>query len=84
MQGWDMTTKTLITIEDALPEKEGVKYELNEGELITVAAFPRLFHNRVRDEVGSSMRDFVHAHRLGEVTMETDFQLSEGWSAFRM
>lgn len=63
---------------DALPEKEGAKYEFNEGELITVAASPRLLHNRVRDEVGFSMREFVRDHRLGEVTMETDFRLSEG------
>jgi Uma2 family endonuclease len=75
-----MATKTLLSIQeyDALPEKEGVKYELNEGELITVAASPRLLHNRVRDEIGFSMRDFLRSHRLGEVTMETDFRLSEG------
>jgi Uma2 family endonuclease len=74
-----MTTRTLITIEeyDALPEKEGVKYELNEGELITVAASPRLLHNRVRDRTGRSLAAFVEEHRLGEVTMETDFRLSE-------
>jgi hypothetical protein len=32
-----MTSKTLLTIEEynTLPEKEGVKYELDEGELIT-------------------------------------------------
>lgn len=75
-----MATKTLLTIEDydALPEKEGVKYELSEGELITGAASPRLLHNRVRDGVGFPMREFVRIHRLGEVTMETDFRLSEG------
>jgi Uma2 family endonuclease len=75
-----VTTKTLISIEeyDALPEKEGVKYELNEGELITVAASPRLLHNRVRDRTGRSLATFVEDHKLGEVTMETDFRLSEG------
>ena len=54
---------------DALPEKERVKYEFNEGGLITVAASPRLLHNRVRDEVGFSMGKFVRSQRLGEVTM---------------
>ncbi len=75
-----MRTKTVMSIEeyDALPEKEGVKYELNEGELIAVAASPRLVHNRVRDELAFSLREFVQAQRLGEITMETDFQLSEG------
>ena len=75
-----MTTKTLMSIEeyDALPEKEGVKYELNEGELITVAPSPRLLHNRVRDELAFSLRQFIRAHKLGEVTIETDFKLSEG------
>ncbi|MGH9404766.1 MAG: Uma2 family endonuclease [Terriglobia bacterium] len=74
-----MTTKTLMSIEeyDALPEKEGVKYELSEGELITVAASPRLYHNRVRDELAFSLRQFVRANKLGEVTIETDFKLSE-------
>jgi Uma2 family endonuclease len=75
-----MATKTLMSIEeyDALPEKEGVKYELSEGELITVAASPRLFHNRVRDRTGRCLANFVEEHRLGEVTTETDFKLAEG------
>lgn len=75
-----MTTRTLISIEEygALPEREGFKYELNEGELITVAASPRLPHNRVRDRLGRRLGSFVDEHRLGEVTMETDFELSEG------
>ncbi|MGH9432063.1 MAG: Uma2 family endonuclease [Terriglobia bacterium] len=62
---------------DALPEKEGVKYELNEGELIAVSASPRLVHNRVRDRLGHSLAAFVEERRLGEATMETDFKLSE-------
>lgn len=75
-----MATKSIMSIEeyDALPEKEGVKYELNEGELITVSASPRLVHNRVRDEVAFSLREFVRGQRLGEVTIETDFKLSTG------
>jgi len=38
-----------MTIEqyDALPEKEGVKHELNEGELVTASPSPRLVHDRV-------------------------------------
>ena len=75
-----MATRTLMSIEqyDALPEKEGVKYELNEGELVTVSPSPRLVHNRVRDEIGFRLREYVRSRQLGEVTMETDFKLSEG------
>ena len=75
-----MTTRTLMTIEqyDALSEKEGVKYELNEGDLVTVPPWPRLVHNRVRDEIGFRLREYVHSRQLGEVTMETDFKLTEG------
>ncbi|MGH9403903.1 MAG: Uma2 family endonuclease [Terriglobia bacterium] len=75
-----MATKTLMSIEeyDALPEKEGVKYELNEGELITVAPSPRLAHNRVRDRLARKLADFVEHNNLGEVTMETDFRLLDG------
>jgi len=74
-----MATRTLMSIEqyDALPEKEGVKYELNEGELVTVSPSPRLVHNRVRDEIGFRLREYVRSRQLGEVTMETDFRLSE-------
>jgi Uma2 family endonuclease len=69
-----------MTIEqyDALPEKEGVKYELNEGELITVSPSPCLVHNRVRDEIGFRLREYVRSRQLGEVMMETDFKLTEG------
>jgi len=75
-----MTTRTLMTFEqyDALPEKEGVKYELNEGELVTVSPSPRLIHNRVRDEIGFRLREYIRSRQLGEVTMETDFKLTEG------
>jgi Uma2 family endonuclease len=74
-----MTSRTLLTIEEyhALPEKEGVKYELDEGELITVLASPSLFHNMIRDRLGSKLYVFVEEHKLGLVTWETDFCLSE-------
>jgi len=75
-----MATRTLMSIEqyDAVPEREGVKYELNEAELVTVSPSSRLLHNRVRDAIGFRLWEYVHSRGLGEVTMETDFQLSEG------
>jgi Uma2 family endonuclease len=73
-----MGTKTLLTAEQyaALDEPAGLRYELSEGELI-VTPSPVLFHNDIRDEIGFRLREFVGLRKLGEVTMETDFQLSE-------
>jgi Uma2 family endonuclease len=74
-----MGTKALtISMEQyaALDEPEGVRYELNEGELI-VTPSPMMFHNNIRDEIGFRLREFVKQNKLGQVTMETDFQLTE-------
>jgi Uma2 family endonuclease len=60
----------------ALDEPEGVRYELNEGELV-VTPSPMMFHNNIRDEIGFRLREFVKQNKLGQVTMETDFQLTE-------
>jgi Uma2 family endonuclease len=80
MRVFNHGNKTLLSIEeyDALPEKEGVKYELNAGELIIVAPLPRLVHNRVRGRLSRRLATFVEEKGLGEVTSETDFNLSEG------
>src|SRR6266581_225225 len=72
-----MGTKTLLTIEqfDQLPEEEGVRYELDEGELIVMpTARPR--HSLVRDNIADPLRRFVRERGLGEVFRETDVQLS--------
>ena len=73
-----MGTKTLITAEQyaALDEPAGLRYELSKGELI-VTPSPMMFHNRIRDEIGFRLRELVRLRKLGEVTIETDFQLSE-------
>jgi Uma2 family endonuclease len=74
-----MTSRTLLTIDEynTLPEKEGVKYELDERELIAVLASPSLFHNMIRDRLGSKLYVFVEEHKLGLIAWETDFRLSE-------
>ena len=72
-----MGTKTLLTLEqfDQLPEEEGVRYELDEGELIVMpTARPR--HNLVRDNIADPLRSFFRERGLGEVFRETDVQLS--------
>jgi Uma2 family endonuclease len=72
-----MATKTLLTIEqfDQLPVKEGILYELNEGELVTLTE-PMPRHNRVRDNVARLMGNFVEERKLGWVLLETGYQLT--------
>jgi Uma2 family endonuclease len=72
-----MATKTLLTIEqfDQLPVTEGVLYELNEGELVTMTG-PMPRHNFVRDRVARLMGNFVEARKLGTVFLETGYQLT--------
>ena len=72
-----MATKTLLTIEqfDQLPNIEGVLYELNEGEVVTMTS-PMPRHNLVRDNIAAALRDFAHPRHLGTVFVETDYQLS--------
>jgi len=68
---------THFTVEEfeKLPRHEGVCLELTQGELIQRTP-GRLRHNRVRDKIAFSLRQFVEANRLGEIVIETDFQLS--------
>jgi Uma2 family endonuclease len=63
-----MATKTLLTIAefDRLPQQEGLRYELDEGELLTMT-FPNPRHNLVAINVQSLLREFVRAHSLGVV-----------------
>jgi Uma2 family endonuclease len=72
-----MATKTLLTIEqfDQLPVKEGILYELNEGELVTMTE-PMPRHNWVRDRIARFMGNFVEDRNLGTVFLETGYQLT--------
>jgi len=74
-----MATKTLMSMQqfEALSEKEGVKYELDAGMLISVLASPSLFHSMTRDRLGMKLYSFVDERKLGLVSWESDFQLSE-------
>ena len=56
---------------DALPEEEGRKWELLDGELIEVSsATPR--HNRILARLLATLHRFVDARKLGAVLPETD------------
>jgi Uma2 family endonuclease len=72
-----MATKTLLTIEqfDQLPIIEGILYELNEGEVVTMTS-PMPRHNWVRDNIARLMGNFVEERNLGRVFVETGYQLS--------
>jgi Uma2 family endonuclease len=68
-----MPVRTLMTAEqfDALPEEEGRKWELLDGELIEVSsATPE--HNFILAQLLSLLHSFVIANRLGVVLPETD------------
>lgn len=73
-----MGTTTKLTFEEYenLPQQEGVHYELDEGVLLMLPS-PTFWHNRIRDQVARRLAEFVKAHRLGEITVETDFRLAE-------
>jgi Uma2 family endonuclease len=73
-----MSIKTLMTAEQyaALDQPEGVRYELSEGELI-LSPSAMLFHNLICNRINLPLSNFVHQNKLGEVVMETDFELSE-------
>ncbi|MBZ5521975.1 MAG: Uma2 family endonuclease [Acidobacteriia bacterium] len=72
-----MGTRTLLTVDEflSLPAAEGSVYELSRGELITMTpGRPR--HNRVRDRLARQLMDFVERRKLGEIFVETEFQLT--------
>jgi len=71
-----MATTTRMTFEQFqdLPEREGVHYELDEGELLMEAS-PAAMHNLVRQRIAMKLMQFVEAHGMGIVLEEMDFRL---------
>lgn len=72
-----MGTTTKLTFDEyqQLPEPEGPRYELDEGVLVMLPS-PTWWHNSMRDRIAERLREFVKAHRLGHVTVETEFRLA--------
>jgi Uma2 family endonuclease len=62
-----MSAKTLISIEafDRLEEEE-FRYELNEGELITMTR-PRARHTRIEGNLYFALRSYLERNPIGEV-----------------
>lgn len=69
---------TKITFEEFqnLPEKEGVHFELDEGELLMEAS-PALRHNLIRQRIALKLMTFVESSHLGLIAEEMDFRLAE-------
>ncbi len=71
-----MATKTLLTVEEFTPllEARDVRYELVEGELITMS--PTMArHNLVRDKLLLILKGFLENANLGTVISEQPFHL---------
>src|SRR5579872_1915635 len=71
-----MGTTTRISFEEylKLPENEGAKYELDEGELLMEPS-PALRRNLIRQRIAMRMMAFVDERVLGMVIEKMDFRL---------
>ena len=73
-----MGVKTLMAVEELahLPD-DGLRYELDEGELITMAPASE-GHGGLAAEILGVLRNFVRQHSLGRVfTPDTGFRLAD-------
>ena len=71
-----MSTTTRLTFAEyeRLPEKEGTRYELDEGTLLMEPS-PALRHNLIRQRIAEQLTQFIRSHQLGVVVEEMDFRL---------
>ncbi|MEK7404087.1 MAG: Uma2 family endonuclease [Acidobacteriota bacterium] len=71
-----MATTTLMTLGEfeRLPEPDGMRHELVEGEL-TSMTFPKPKHAGVVSNVHYELKHFVKANKIGRVALGTGFVL---------
>jgi Uma2 family endonuclease len=71
-----MISKTLLSVEEftALPD-DGMKHELNEGELI-VTALPKPRHGTCQARLARALLEFVTSRDAGEVFTESGYRLT--------
>ena len=71
----DMGAKTLLTLEEfmALPG-DGVRHELNQGELITMTP-PSAVHAVVVEKIRRSLAKYVDENRIGLVLVDAGYLL---------
>lgn len=79
-----MATKTLLTLKDfeQLPD-DGRKYELDEGELVSMPP-PEERHTETQWRVVSLLNDFAERNKLGKARPEMGFLLSTDPASFRI
>lgn len=72
-----MSTPTRLSLSEflQLSEREGLSYELDEGELLMEPS-PALRHNLVRQRIAMRLMEFVDSRGLGLVVEEMDFRLA--------
>ena len=71
-----MTPKTLLSVEEfAALNDDGMKHELNGGELI-VTALPKPRHGDCQLTLGAALREFVVSRGLGRVYTESGYRLT--------
>jgi len=71
-----MTPKTLLSIEEfaALPD-DGMKHELNEGELITTR-LPKPRHGNCQARLAAALLEFVRSRGAGKVFPTSGYRLT--------
>ena len=72
-----MSAATLLTLEqfERLPQEDGMRYELKDGELVKMAN-AKFGHEQAKSEILSCLVPYVVQHRLGRVYAETSFALA--------
>jgi Uma2 family endonuclease len=72
-----MSATTLMTVGqfEQLPEKDGVQYELKDGELVRKAN-AKAGHERTKFRIERSLMAYILQHPIGEIYSESSFALS--------
>jgi Uma2 family endonuclease len=72
-----MATRTLLSLGEfeRLPD-DGLKHELDEGELITMPP-PSLDYGDLQSQIAMFLRQFAQQHKLGAVRTESGFVLEQ-------
>jgi Uma2 family endonuclease len=72
-----MSTATLMTLEqfEHLPQEDGVKFELKDGELLRMAN-AKAGHERTKFRIERSLMAYILRHPIGEIYSESSFALS--------
>jgi len=72
-----MSSTTLLTLEqfEQLPEQEGARYELKDGELVRMP-ITKYGHERTKWRISRCLTIYTAQHPIGEVHSEMSFALS--------